>query len=158
VANTFRLLVCRGNSLDTIGFQQESGSQGRPTADTDVGRLGVWHWLTAAVLVQALVLAVIATAIGARCQTLAASPSAMALESPIRAVFASGMTLADFRLLLRAYDLIIVRGPTDAGAFTLVSADPQDRSDRRSATVAGLRADTRVRFIQPAVNDGAVHP
>jgi hypothetical protein len=63
------------------------------------------------------------------------------------------MTLAELRSLLVSHGLMIVRGPSEAGVYTLVATDPHDSAGRLGATMAALRADARVRFVEPAVND-----
>ena len=141
--------------MDNLEFQDESLRDARLGATLAVRRVGVWHWLIAAVLVQALMLAVIGAATGMRYLTLASGPPPPALESPIRAVFASTMTLAELRSLLVSHGLMIVRGPSDAGVYTLVSSDPHPSAGRLGTTMAALRADARVRFVEPAVNDEA---
>jgi hypothetical protein len=120
-------------------------------------RLSGWQWLTAAVLVQALVLAMVGammlrhpdpSAGRAPYVTLSSETLRITGEAPIRAVFSDAMTIADLRSLLAGQGLTIVRGPTDAGVYTLVSADAQD-SRRLEARIEALRADGRVRFVEP---------
>jgi hypothetical protein len=139
--------------LDNLEFRDESLREISLGSTLAVHRVGVWHWLVAAVLVQALVLAVIGATTGVRYLTLSSGRPPPALESPIRAVFASTMTLAELRSLLVSHGLMIVRGPSEAGVYTLVATDPHDSAGRLGATMAALRADARVRFVEPAVND-----
>jgi hypothetical protein len=63
------------------------------------------------------------------------------------------MTLADLRTLLAAKRLMVIRGPSDAGAYTLASTDPQFTAAHLAGAVASLRGDSRVLFAEPAIND-----
>lgn len=130
-------------------------------------RAGVLRWLAAAVVVQAIALGWLggvslrdrdraATAHGpASYQTLALDEAHPDTGPHIRAVFAPAMTLADLSALLAAKGLIIVRGPSTAGAYTLAFADPHVAASTPDATVAELRRDAHVLFVEPAVNDAA---
>ena len=119
-------------------------------------------WLTAAVFVQAIGLGVLGSSLlhrtttgseAPRYATLSAGVPPVATGSHIRAVFAPTMTLAELKALLAADSLTIVRGPSDAGAYTLGSIDPSFESSRLAPLVAALRADVRVLFVEPAIND-----
>jgi hypothetical protein len=94
-----------------------------------------------------------ASALVAKYQTLSADPQTAATGPRIRAVFAPAMTLADLKSLLAANNLIVVRGPSDAGAYTLASNDARIGAGGLDASVAALRSDARVLFVEPAVND-----
>jgi hypothetical protein len=129
-------------------------------------RLGVLQWLTAAVLVQAIALGWLGISLrhpasqaapGSRYETLSSDPQTLA-GPHIRAVFAPATTLADFNELLTANHLTLVRGPTDAGAYTLTPTDPNVTRAQLGATVAALRRDARILFAEPAVNDAPVPP
>ena len=120
------------------------------------------QWLTAAVLVQAVGLGVLGSLLLNRTTagvetplyaTLAAGVPPVAVGSHIRAVFAPTMTLAELKALLAADSLTILRGPSDAGAYTLGSIDPAFEAGRLAPMVAALRADARVLFVEPAIND-----
>lgn len=120
------------------------------------------QWLSAAVVVQAVGLGVLggtllergpSPAEAPRYVTLAAGVPPVAEGSRIRAVFAPSMTLGELKALLAADSLTILRGPSDAGAYTLGSIDPKFEPARLAPTVATLRADARVLFVEPAVND-----
>lgn len=91
-------------------------------------------------------------------ETLSADPAAMGPGPHIRAVFAPNMTLADLKSLLAANGLTVIRGPSDAGAYTLAPADPRATAARLEPTIAALRADARVLFVEPAVNDAPPSP
>ena len=124
-------------------------------------RSAVTPWLAAAVIVQAIGLGVIGSALlsrnaadrgEARYATL--STTASAPSGPrIRAVFDPSTTLAELETLLGGERLLIVDGPSTAGAFTLVVAGAAARDDLGSV-LTRLRADRHVRFAEPAVNDG----
>ncbi len=124
-------------------------------------RIGAVRWLTAAVVLQAVALGWLGASLRdrpaasgpvANYQTLSADAAAAAPGPHIRAVFAPGMTLAEMKALLAANNLIVVRGPSDAGAFTLAST-VRDAAGGLDAPVAALRSDPRVLFVEPAVND-----
>jgi hypothetical protein len=65
------------------------------------------------------------------------------------------MPLGALKALLAENTLTIIAGPSEAGAYTLAFTDPQTPSTRLDQTIAGLRADARVIFVEPAVNDEA---
>ncbi len=128
-------------------------------------RVGVTQWLTAAVLVQAVALGWLGASLRDRpssavppaaYQTLAADPMSAIPGPHIRAVFAPAMTLGELKALLAANKLTIVRGPSDAGAYTLASTDARATAAGLEPIVAALRTDARVLFVEPAVNDAAV--
>ncbi len=127
-------------------------------------RIGAVRWLTAAVVVQAVALGWLASSMRdrpaasapiAQYQTLSTDPAtATAAPGPhIRAVFVPGMTLAELKSLLAAANLIVIRGPSDAGAYTLASTDARIGAGGLDTSVAALRSDARVLFVEPAVND-----
>jgi len=122
------------------------------------------RWLTAAVVVEALMLGWFGLSAGRRMpatpgagyETLSSDrplPAGPVPAGPhIRAVFAPDMTVAELRALLAADHLIVVNGPSEAGAFTLIADAGTGAPD---ATLAVLRRDARVLFAEPAVNDAA---
>jgi anti-sigma factor RsiW len=119
------------------------------------------QWLIAAVVVQAIGLGVLGAALlhrtapdatRAQYETLSTSPAQVAPGARIRAVFAPAVTLAELKTMLAAGNLTIVRGPNDAGAYTLASTEPHWAEDGRDAAIAALRSDARVLFVEPAVN------
>jgi anti-sigma factor RsiW len=123
------------------------------------------QWLTAAVLVQAIAVGALGTALFHRSSSETnKEPRYVTLSTPaisavsgahIRAVFSPGMPLGALKALLAENALTIIAGPSDAGAYTLAFTDPQTPSTRLDQTIAGLRADARVMFVELAVNDGA---
>jgi hypothetical protein len=62
------------------------------------------------------------------------------------------MTLSELKSLLAANHLIVIRGPSDAGAYTLASTDARLGAGL-DTSVTALRSDARVLFAEPAVND-----
>jgi len=123
---------------------------------------GTTRWLAAAVVAQAIGLGLLGgylylrPAPPARYGTLSVAvpvPSGPAL----RAVFAPSMTLAEFKALLAAQELTIVRGPSDAGAYTLASTTPEVSAKRLAGILGALRLDPRALFVEP-VYDGRPAP
>jgi len=116
------------------------------------------QWLTAAVVVQALGLGVLGAALLNRSAPERADPHYQTLTAPaqlvgserIRAVFAPATTLAELETLLGATHLLVVDGPSPAGAFTLAVAGGGGAGGE---ALARLRADRHVLFAEPAVND-----
>ncbi|HLN48903.1 MAG TPA: zf-HC2 domain-containing protein [Steroidobacteraceae bacterium] len=125
-------------------------------------RIGAVRWLSAAVVLQAVALGWLgaslrdrpaASAPVGKYQTLSTDPATAAPGAHIRAVFAPGMTLGELKSLLAANHLMVIRGPSDAGAYTLASADSRVGADGLDTSVTALRSDARVLFVEPAVND-----
>ena len=124
-------------------------------------RVGVAHWLSAAVVVQAVVLGLLATAFVGHVPTQTAQLPAYATRSAptnpvsppvIRAVFSTSMTIGELNRLLTEQHLAIVAGPTDAGVFTLGATDQPLPHDRLEGALVGLRANPLVRFAEPIAN------
>jgi anti-sigma factor RsiW len=125
-------------------------------------RFDAVHWLAAAALMQSIVLGVVGTSLyrrspqadrAPRYTTLSSVPVPVAHGSRIRAVFSPDMSLDALNSLLTQNALTIIRGPSDAGAYTLAFSDSGSATERLEATIAALRADTRVMFVEPAVNE-----
>jgi anti-sigma factor RsiW len=125
-------------------------------------RLGAVRWLTAAALVQSIALGVVGTSLyhrslqadrAPRYTTLSSVPVPVATGSRIRAVFSPSMSLGALSLLLTQNALTIIRGPSDAGAYTLAFTDPLSATERLDGVIAALRADAGVMFVEPAVNE-----
>jgi anti-sigma factor RsiW len=141
----------------------------RPTTGVHTSRrarrAGTLQWLTAAVVVQAVALGWLGVSLRHASQG-SAIPAYHTLSADmppvsgphIRVVFAPAMTMADLSALLAAHHLLIVNGPTSAGAYTLASTDPLSDPAQLSPVVARLRGDSRVLFAEPAVNDAARWP
>jgi hypothetical protein len=142
----------------TAGFAHEA-----PLAAA-ARRGGAVPWLTAAVVVQTVGLALLGGALlqrapagptAARYATLASSPPPVASGAHIRAVFAATTTLADLKQLLAPAQLTIVRGPSEAGAYTLASTDRQLTGNRLEQTIEALRRRPQVLFAEPAADEEA---
>jgi anti-sigma factor RsiW len=125
-------------------------------------RFGAARWLVAAALVQSIALGVVGTSLyfrstqadrAPRYTTLSSVPVPAAHGLAIRAVFAPDMSLDALNSLLTQNGLTIVRGPSDAGAYTLDFTDPRSTAEHLNAAIAVLRTDRRVMFAEPAVNE-----
>jgi anti-sigma factor RsiW len=125
---------------------------------------GALQWLTAAVVVQALALGAIGGALLLRRPGVSATPDFRTLSTArpeaaaLRVVFAPATTLAEVQDLLRANQLAVLAGPSDAGLFTLALRDPETASQTRLDALARLRADPRVRFAEPVGGDVRAQP
>ncbi len=125
-------------------------------------RITATQWLAAAVVVQAIGLGVLGTALVGRPASSQAPASYQTLSSPapvaagarIRAVFAPATPVDELRTLLGANRLAIVAGPSEAGVFTLAALDPDVDAAHLEARVAALRRSPSVAFAEPA-NDAA---
>jgi anti-sigma factor RsiW len=80
-------------------------------------------------------------------QTLTAAPSD-ATRSAVRVVFRQDATVADINALLRGAAVQVVAGPTEAGVYTLGTADDGDAT-AATGLAARLRDDARVIFAEP---------
>jgi hypothetical protein len=111
------------------------------------------RWLTAAVVLQALVLGALATTllrsprgeVPAPYQTVS-SPAANPGAASVRAVFSPDMTLGELQALLERAHLRIVNGPSPDGVYTLATASSGD--DPKQALLT-LRAHPAARFAEP---------
>ncbi len=131
--------------IDELGREAPLAARGRAAAGASFPRRrSAVPWLTAAVLVQAVGLGVLgasllhqapASTAAPQYATLAAGVPPVVAGSHIRAVFAPSMTLAELKALLALDNL------------------PKFDPSRLAPTVAALRADARVLFVEPAVND-----
>ncbi|MGA2776212.1 MAG: zf-HC2 domain-containing protein [Steroidobacteraceae bacterium] len=137
------------------------------TAREPARRMGAQRWLAAAVLIQAVALGAVGAALFHRAGGAGLEPSytTLASEAPnfgrgahIRAVFSPNLSVGELKRLLADHALTIVGGPSDAGAYTLAFTEPHASSQQMDRVIAALRGDTRVSFVEPAVNDGAGRP
>ncbi len=146
--------------IDELGRDGPAAAPPAPPAAVSGRRRHAVQWLTAAVVVQAIGLGVLGGAFATRTTPGAAradymtlsAPAAVAGVSHLRAVFAPGVTLGEFKDLLAARQLTVVGGPSDAGVYTLAGAT-NGAAATLEATVAALRSDQRVLFVERAVND-----
>lgn len=110
------------------------------------------RWLAAVVVVQALALALLGTALWrdteapAPYRTLTQGASSAA-TAHLRVVFAAETTAGELGTLLAAIDARIVDGPSPAGAYALALADADDQA--LASSLATLRSNPRVLFAEP---------
>lgn len=154
--------------IDELGRDAALPAPPARAAMTPSSRPATLRWLAAAVVLQALTLGWVGSSLGSHphdpartgYETLAndrpVQSGAMAAGPHIRAVFDQTMTVAQLRDLLAADHLIVVSGPSEAGAFTL-TPDP-GHPDAPATALAALRRDARVLFAEPAVNDATRPP
>jgi hypothetical protein len=86
-----------------------------------------------------------------RYQVLTTPTTAVTSGPVIRVVFGGNVALDDMNRVLRSIDAQIIAGPSDAGVYTLGLAAGAADSSGVDQAVALLRADSRVRFAEPAV-------
>jgi hypothetical protein len=111
------------------------------------------RWLTAAVVLQALMLGALATLllraprgeVPVTYQTVSSAAPAPGAPS-VRAVFSPDMTLGELQALLERARLRIVNGPSPDGVYTLATASVAD--DPRQALLT-VRAHPAARFAEP---------
>jgi len=127
-------------------------------------RFSAVPWLAAAALVQAVALGVLGTAMFHRSAGVSQEPRYTTLSTDaqpasagehIRAVFSPNVTLGALDTLLAGNALTIIRGPSDAGVYTLAFTDAHGATGRLDRAIAALRANALVKFAEPAVNDEA---
>ncbi len=127
-------------------------------------RFSAVPWLAAAALVQAVALGIVGAAMFHRSADAGQEPryATLAAEAPpvsagehIRAVFSPYVTLGALDALLAGNALTIIRGPSDAGVYTLAFTDANGAAGRLERTIDALRANPQVKFAEPAVNDEA---
>jgi hypothetical protein len=147
--------------IDELGREAPTAPTARTERPRQTRRV---QWLAAAVVVQAVGLGVLGGVLASRNASDAARPAYAVLSNSdgivaghghLRAVFAAGATLADLKDVLAARRLTIVRGPSDAGVYTLAATDPAGAASALDSAIAALRADPRVLFVERAVNDEA---
>jgi hypothetical protein len=127
------------------------------------------RWLTAAVVVQAIGLGLLGSALWwptARdaaapvFHTLTSAPDDAFTGARIRLVPAPRMTMAGFKTLLESVPASVIAGPTEAGVYTLaMSANLGDPAALRAAITQGierLRAHPEVLLAEPV--DDPVSP
>lgn len=153
-------------TLERLGELEREAPLAAPSAvrraPVRAHRFGAVHWIAAAALVEAVALGAMGTSLlhhSARVEqeprytTMSSASAPVAPGSRIRVVFSSRMSLAALQSLLAQYGLTLVRGPSDAGAYTLAFTDSRAAAQRLNPTVAALRRDARVTFAEPAVLD-----
>jgi hypothetical protein len=133
-----------------VGAAQQEPRRAAPSSS-------LTHWLTAAVVVEALALAVIGVGLVARSDP---APSYVTLSqgagaqrgATIRIVPAPSLRIDDLQRLLQALNLQVVAGPNSVGAYDLA---PQAEQPARELQIATLRADPGLRLVEPIDAVGA---
>lgn len=123
------------------------------------------QWIVAAVVVQAIGLAALGSALwrhsddalAPQYRTLSSVPGSTGTVSPhIRVVFAPATTVREVADVLGRIDARVVDGPSPAGVYSLALSRPRPTADFVASSVARLRADAHVVFAEPIlVNVGA---
>ncbi|HET9445032.1 MAG TPA: hypothetical protein VFO35_02175 [Steroidobacteraceae bacterium] len=118
------------------------------------------RWLPIAAAIQGVAIAGLLSALwlqsrddlsAGRYSVLTTPTAAVAGGPVIRVVFGGNVALDDMNRVLRSIDAQIIAGPSEAGVYTLgLAAGAADKSDVEKA-IAQLRADSRVKFAEPAV-------
>jgi hypothetical protein len=111
------------------------------------------RWLTAAVVLQALMLGGLAALllrqprgdVAAPYQTVS-TPAPAPVAGSVRAVFSPDMTLGELQALLERAHLRIVNGPSPEGVYTLATSSAGDDPRQGLLTV---RAHPAARFAEP---------
>ena len=116
-----------------------------------VGASTVTHWLTAAVVVEALAVVLLGIGLVARSDppqgyvTLSQVPDAPR-GATIRIVPAPSLRIAELQRQLQALNLQVVAGPNSVGAYDLA---PQAEQPARELQISTLRADPGLRLVEP---------
>lgn len=107
-------------------------------------------WLAAAVVVEALALAVLGVGLVARSDPASGyvtlSDGAAGRGATIRIVPAPSMRIDDLQRLLQTLNLQVVAGPNSVGAYDLA---PQSEQPARELQISTLRADPTLRLVEP---------
>jgi len=113
-------------------------------------------WLAAAVVVEALALAVLGVGLVARSDPapgyVTLSDGAVGRGATIRIVPAPSLRIDDLQRLLQALNLQVVAGPNSVGAYDLA---PQAEQPARELQISTLRADPGLRLVEPIDASGA---
>jgi hypothetical protein len=110
------------------------------------------RWLIAAVWVQAVAIAGLAgavftsSALREPAYTTLSTPQALDQRAAVRVVFAPTATLNDINQLLHLVECDIIAGPSEAGVFTLATAEGKDVH----GIIAKLREHSEVLFAEPS--------
>jgi hypothetical protein len=117
------------------------------------------RWLPIAAAVQGVVITGLLAALwmqssdtltAPRYDTMSVPGKTMTHRAVIRVVFTGNVALDDMNSVLRSVDAQIIAGPSEAGVYTLgLTARSADDAGINRA-LAELRADSRVRFAEPA--------
>jgi anti-sigma factor RsiW len=119
---------------------------------------GLTQWLAAAVVVEALALAVLGVGLVARSSEPApgyvtlGDGAAGRAAATIRVVPAPSLRIDDLQRLLLTLNLQVVAGPNRVGAYDLA---PRSEQPARELQIATLRADPGLRLVEPIDPPGA---
>jgi hypothetical protein len=111
-------------------------------------------WLRVALVAQAAAIAVLCVTLwrapaSPSYHTVTDAPVGPAVNGPVvKAIFDDQVRLADVKDILAASGLVVAAGPSEAGVYTLTPRDAQI-ADIPPTTLERLRADPRVRFVEP---------
>lgn len=110
-------------------------------------------WLTAAVVVEALALAVLGVGLVARSDPAPAyvtlSSASASRGATIRIVPAPSLRIDDLQRLLQALSLQVVAGPNSVGAYDLAPQAAQAEPAGRELQISALRAEPGLRLVEP---------
>jgi anti-sigma factor RsiW len=142
-------------------WQRIDGEAESPTVGRRFAASGFARGLLAAVIIEAVGIAALSSALWTRNEPAGAQPAYHTLAAPqeavprasIRAVLAPTLTLGQLQALLAQSQLQIVAGPSEAGVYSLA---PLSAGADSNASLARLRADPGVRFAEPL--DAAQRP
>jgi hypothetical protein len=158
-----------------IGNPEQPEQIERPVEKLPVARSrampNMMKWLVAAVFVEAIGIALLATAF-VRNDTPSSAVNAapptyrtvtttelVPASAALRVVFAPNFSIGDINALLRDQHLEIVNGPTTAGVYTLATvASPAEVHGNLPNVLANLRANPGVRFAEPIGHTTEIKP
>jgi hypothetical protein len=129
-----------------------AGTPGRKTRHPAAS--GLTLWLSAAVLVEAVALALLGIGLVARSDP---APGYVALSqgpdapraATIRIVPAPSLRLDELQRLLHTLNLQVVAGPNSVGAYDLAPQAARTAPTTRELQIATLRADPGLRLVEP---------
>lgn len=140
--------------IDRAG--EDSGTAAAATHGREARRgaaSGMTLWLTAAVVVEALALAVLGVGLVARSDPVPGyvtlSNGAANRGATIRIVPAPSLRIDDLQRLLKTLDLQVVAGPNSVGAYDLAPRAAGARQTALDLQIATLRADPGLRLVEP---------
>lgn len=117
------------------------------------------RWLAIAAAAQGVVITGLLAALWTQSSDALTAPryasltqhdKAMTQRPVIRVVFAGNVALDDMGHVVRSVDAQIIAGPSEAGVYTLGLATSSADEPSVNKALAQLRADTRVKFAEPA--------
>ena len=151
-------LFARIDSASEDGQAAPSGVKGRESRRAAAS--GLTAWLTAAVVVEALALALLGVGLLLRADpapgyvTLSNNGAAQR-GATIRIVPAPSLRIDDLQRLLRPLDLQVVAGPNSVGAYDLAPQAAPAEPPVRELQIATLRADPGLRLVEPIDASGS---